>query len=311
MIPVAEEEAPNVEGNTQISHSKNDPPQSFLNSPSSINTPDQIFEPSQFIMSYPEYLASMSSPSYASADPSQQPRVAGPPIAANNPPSNPSSYLPYPSYRYAPSQDMYYAPYNPMPTSSTGIFQLYEGSYSSNHPYNYNISSQSHLPPSQSAASIQMETAILRSFIEPNDKDSDRGLPPLSPSHHHSPHSTTRHHLEGTGGNSGEGGRMNKSTSNQNLAGSTGTHNNSNNSLNKSFDPLSIKDKLCPDFLSDLFQDYINNQIQYQQPVANNFQEAHALMKNILIKKNVKENVSKNPLFLVLISYECLPFFNS
>eukprot|EP01040_Poterioochromonas_malhamensis_P010789 gene10789-11760_t len=120
MIPVAEEEAPNVEGNTQISHSKNDPPQSFLNSPSSINTPDQIFEPSQFIMSYPEYLASI---------------------------------------------------------------------------------------------------------------------------------------------------------------------------LNKSFDPLSIKDKICPDFLSDLFQDYINNQIQYQQPVANNFQEAHALMKNILIKKNVKDNL--------------------
>jgi hypothetical protein len=65
----------------------------------------------------------------------------------------------------------------------------------------------------------------------------------------------------------------------------------SGNTGSKSFDPLTIKEKSCPEFLRNLFLPQITKQVEIGQPLAKSFLEAHSLMKNILQDRDIKENV--------------------
>jgi hypothetical protein len=65
----------------------------------------------------------------------------------------------------------------------------------------------------------------------------------------------------------------------------------SGNTGSKSFDPLTIKEKSCPEFLRNLFLSQISKQVENGQSLAKSFLEAHSLMKNILQEKDIKENV--------------------
>jgi hypothetical protein len=72
----------------------------------------------------------------------------------------------------------------------------------------------------------------------------------------------------------------------------TSSHSHGSSHPLRIYDPLTIKDKPCPEFLFQIFADQVTNQIQNRAPLADNFQNAHALMKNILQEKDVRESVS-------------------
>jgi hypothetical protein len=76
----------------------------------------------------------------------------------------------------------------------------------------------------------------------------------------------------------------------QSLSNDT-SHHNQGGPL-RSYDPVSIKEKACPEFIFEMFSKQITDQIHSNLPLANTFQNAHSLMKNILLEREVRDNVS-------------------